>query len=69
VDKLTDRQRLLVYAALNYAQCNVDDMNDAFLDFAQEDEWGRVSVGGVMTSPFMAHEFMPIFPLFQSEAK
>lgn len=64
---LTARQRLLVYAALNYAQSNVDDLNDSFAAYSEEDEdneGGRVTVGGQTVDGFSAEELLEVIPVF-----
>ncbi len=59
---LTDRQKLLIYAALVYAQCNLDDTNEVLLEDPDDEAngAGKITVGGKTVEPFTADEFMDV---------
>lgn len=59
--RLSLRQQLVIYAALNFAQCNADDVNDAF---ACEDTDDEIKIGGMPTAPFNSEEFLAVTHLF-----
>jgi hypothetical protein len=60
---LTLRQRLLIYAALNYCQCNVGDLNAAFGEEMEVEE-GKINIDGSLHDEFNEEEFMSLLSLF-----
>lgn len=73
---LSERDKLTIYAALNYAQCNVDDVNDAFQpddDDEEEDSEdgfegnidGKINVSGKEYDSLTADDFMGPLGEFQ----
>ena len=51
---MTERQRLIIYACLNYCQCNVDDLNQAF---ETENYDGFITINGNVEPAFTSEEF------------
>lgn len=63
MDKLNARQRLALYAALSYAQSNLDDLIDSFSDFG-----GNLSVGGLQdVEPFGEDEIETLVKMFDPQ--
>jgi hypothetical protein len=63
---MTERQKLLGYAALVYAQSNVHDLNETFVHQPDGEENGDqdISLAGQVCPMFAADEFMEVIPQF-----
>lgn len=60
---MTPRQKLLVKAALMYAQANIDDLNDSYAydgDGDDDNSDGYVQVSGQVEPSFAAQEVEPV---------
>lgn len=66
--RLSERQRQVLEAALTYAYCNADDLNDCFASFTDGDpdnEAGKVLLAhGVIAGSFDEGEFEALGLLF-----
>ncbi len=66
---LTARQKLIIRAALGYAQSNIDDINDAFAGERGEDGTDAISVGGIVGLPLEEGEVQAFIDLFESPTR